>query len=160
MSDDKRLSTEEAGEIISGWITEIYDDLPPHHRVLPRHACMEIVAQALEQRMCQAVERGGRDKIAVITHMAAEDVASHCEDREPKGLYDPKALITLDGNQMVQMQLATRAHLQQWRDYLARNPEAGCNAGNIVYADTRLALWEDEKTLGELETSYSAEGEN
>jgi hypothetical protein len=159
MSNNERekLSIKEAEEIISGWIEEISENLPPHQRALPWAACKKIMTEALAQRMQEAVQRGWRDKEAVIRHYAAQDIANYLQTREPQGLYNPKALITLDGKQMIEMSRATHEHVQQWRDYLATNPEAGCNAGNIEYADTRLAVWADEKTLGELEALYSSE---
>jgi hypothetical protein len=70
---------------------------------------------------------------------------------EPRGQYDPEALLCLDGNLCVVMAKATKEHVQQWRDYMALDPERGCNYGNILYADARLAIWEGEKTLAELE---------
>jgi len=53
------------------------------------------------------------------------------------------------------MALATKEHVAQWRLHMTKNPEQGCNFGNIGYADTRLALWAEEKTLAELETVLS-----
>ena len=47
--------------------------------------------------------------------------------------------------------LATREQVRRWRDYMAKDPEASCNFGNMAYADTRLAVWDQERTLAELE---------
>jgi hypothetical protein len=63
--------------------------------------------------------------------------------------------LELGNGVLVQMALATKEHVAQWRLHMTKNPEQGCNFGNIGYADTRLALWAEEKTLAELETVLS-----
>jgi hypothetical protein len=154
-NEREKITAEEADHVIDGWFAEIYANLPPHHRALPPHERDGIVIEALDRRMREALKKGGRDKDVVIIHVAAKDIARVVQAREPQGLYDPNALILLDENCAVKMPFMTRERMQQWRDHMVKNPEAGCNAGNIVYADTRLALWGDEKTLGELEDNYA-----
>jgi hypothetical protein len=84
-------------------------------------------------------------------HGAHKVIMEELAQMEPRGQYDPEALLCLDGNLCVVMAKATKEHVQQWRDYMALDPERGCNYGNILYADARLAIWEGEKTLAELE---------
>src|SRR5215471_9451154 len=97
------------------------------------------------------MEKGGRDKEALIAHVAATQIAEYFTEREPKGQYDPKAMLQLEENKLVFMDRASREQVQTWRAYLAKNPLAGCNLGNIAYADTRLALWGEQKTVSGLE---------
>jgi hypothetical protein len=145
------MTPEEAQKITNGWIEEIVAALPPHHKVLPKPARDAIIHQGLVKRYQRALDEGGRDKEALINHLADKDVMQWLSQREPRGQYDPKAVLRLDDDLCVFMAKATKDHVKQWRDYMARNPEQGCNFGNLLYADTRLTLWKEEKTLAELE---------
>jgi hypothetical protein len=49
------------------------------------------------------------------------------------------------------MEFATREHLIQWRARLAADADKGCNLANILYIDSRLECWRDQKTLAEME---------
>jgi hypothetical protein len=119
-------------------------------------ACMAIVSERMEA-MQQVLATGGPDKDAVCRHCAAKTIAELLAEREPRGLYDPKAFLQLGNGLAVHMARATKQDVVQWRQHMAKNPEEGCNFANLLYADTRLALWAEGKNLAELEALLDAD---
>lgn len=143
----------EAQNIVNSWIKEIAETLPPHHKVLPESARAAIVAETLTKRFEEALAKDGHNKEVLGLYLAHTVVLEEMEQMQPRGQYDPEALLSLDGNMCVMMAKATKKHVQQWRDYIAKDLEKSYNYGNVMYADARLALWGEEKTLAELEGS-------
>lgn len=146
------MTPEEAQATIDGWIEDIVAAMPPYQKVLPKPERDAIIQQALVKRYERAFTEGGSDKEVLIDHQVHKDVMAWLAHREPRGLYDPQAVLCLTDDICVFMAQASKEHVQQWRDHMSKNPEQGSNYGNMLYADARLVIWDEEKTLAELET--------